>query len=254
MKRVFYCVFIFFSIGLNAQSLDICGSFPENGKGCEYFKNWNIDIDGGTLYFLYKQPKKLSNDLTLNIYRKEWGFAGLYPETPDHTVNFNIHNDYEGSWAVTSFNFKDKGDYQIVVNKGKKKLDYRFISVFFIKNNEASDDKYAKAKMAVVEKIDTSTGPIKHISTFSLPEEGKKDLFIVVGNYKPFNLDLLRLKINYSTTATEKKGLLESINLNINPNWNYAIQPYTFTKKGYYQIEALDEFNKYIYYVNIEIK
>ncbi|MCB9034429.1 MAG: hypothetical protein H6553_11365 [Chitinophagales bacterium] len=259
-KLLFIALLMIGSVVANAQKIVTCESYNENtGEPSGIYSTWSIKQDGGYVYILYNQPKAIKGVLDLYIDKY---FNGKY--VPYETLKFDVESN--SNWALYDYFFTEPGKYRIIALKDKTELASTEVTIKYADNASSSNSNYNDREDEDNEEVDTwyyeeteivfGTGLDKNNNfavqgqndEFTIPrEKGYVDVALILKGDVEFKTDLIYVDIYLGD------DFIETLEVNVEPNWNIVSTNYKFTKRGTYSIEMYNADEVYINDADVEI-
>ncbi|MCO5234327.1 MAG: hypothetical protein LC105_00660 [Chitinophagales bacterium] len=105
---------------------------------------------------------------------------------------------------------------------------------------------YEYSSVVAAEEMDNNLNPIGEQDNFSLPEGGT-ELNIIISNEEPLMTKKLTLDIYFKEFNSDKEeDLIETLTMDIKPEWVVATTKYKFTREGEYIIDVYTESGVYV--------
>lgn len=259
-KLLFIVLLMICSIVANAQKIVTCESYNENtGVPSGIYSTWDIPADGGYVYILYSQSKSITG--TLDLYIDEY-YNGKY--IPYETLKFEV--DGKSKWALYDYKFTEPGKYRIIALKAGNELASTEVTIQYI-DGVSSEDAYTDDDYDEEDEVDTwyyegteivfGTGVdqnnnfaiLGQSDEFTIPrEKGYVNVALILNSDKQIKTNLVYVDIYLD------EDLIETLELEVEPNWDIAYSTYKFTKRGSYSIEMYNADDIFINSGSVEIK
>lgn len=235
---------IFFSSAY-AQEVFVCDSYTEDGTPVGPNNRFEIKPYGTAKYILLKSEKKF-NDNLLYLFIDKIVDGKL---TPFDSKTITIEKD--DFWAVTSYEFKEPGIYDLYfLNSKQNKLADIKVEVYF--SEEFASKSFSPTKSYIGDtqitfcELVINEKPINPLNSLSLSRSGGQ-VFVYLNNYMPFNIDVIKVQIwKQSNDNSNYENLVDEKKYKLLPEWNDTFFKYIFKSTGEYKIDVLDEKNNFI--------
>ncbi|MGE3824575.1 MAG: hypothetical protein AB7G44_10130 [Bacteroidia bacterium] len=255
MKKTLLILSAFIAVlfSANAQStlpqVVLCSDYDKTtGAPIDIYTSWDVKADGGGyVYVVYTQDKKIKDELSLRVEKKN--YSGLY----ETYGTFYFGNDVKAgqTWAMYDMHFTEEGDYRLnVLGKSGAVLASTNTTIYFLPEEtdiaDVSDGDY----------VDT----YYYENSFVTFGESVDDGGIVNGESSTFNLEngtrkitakleqdeaLLLTKL-YVTVYLGEEIIAEDVYDIPSTDWNYITVPITVTKPGSYYVDFYSQDDEYI--------
>lgn len=227
------------------QNLYICESYTEDGSPIGPVNRLEIKPYGTAIYVLLENEKEL-NDPILYLFVDKL-VDGKF--SPFDSKTLNVKN--EDTWAVTSFEFKEQGIYEVYfLNSSQSRLASNKIEVFFsdeylIDSNPIVTRSFGECQFIFCELV-IDGKPTNLLNSVSLSISGGK-VFIYLNNYVPFGIENIKIQVwDRSKTNNNYEKLVNSKKFKILPEWSDTFFRYKFNKIGEYRIDIFDNSDNFI--------
>lgn len=236
--RTLYLLMFLLTV-VNAQDLYICESYTESGTPVGPLNRLEIKPYGTAVYILFDNENKI-NDPLLYLFVDKLVDNKF---TPYDSKTINIQKS--DTWAVTSFEFKEPGIYEVYfLNSSHNRLAKNKIETFFSGNfsnqfvsptlNINLNPKFIFCELVINGK------PINPFSTLSL-SASNGEAFIYINNKLPFDVEVLKVQYwKRSITNENYEELVDSKKYKILPKWEDTFFKYNFTQIGQFKIDVFD--------------
>ncbi len=235
--------------GQSGQSVVLCESYDEFGTASGIFGTWNVDLDGGYVYIVYKQIYVINTSaMYLQIDKKS-----DYSEDYLAQKTLTLTPESGKNWLVYDYFFSEAGEYKISIIMDGNVAATAFTEIFVVDAdsiNLANGDTiintfyYEDSYVTFCQDV-TEGKMVGEAESFPLGESGSVTVTIYIGSDKPFKTDLFYIDV-FEDIEEDFKDY-DSYNITINPDWNFSFVKQTFTKKGTF---VIDVFNADDIYVN----
>jgi len=226
----------------------LCSDYDKiTGAASGIYTSWDIKADGGGyIYVVYSQDKKIKDELTLKVEKKN--YSGLYDTYNTYYIGNDVKSDQ--TWAMYDMHFTEEGDYRLsILNKSNSTLASTNTTIYFLPETDSneSDDTY----------IDDTYYYENSFVTFgeSVDEGG-----VVNGETSIFNLengtpkitakleqdDALLLTKLYVTVYLGEETISEDVYDIPSKDWNYITVPITVNKPGAYIVDFYSQDDVFI--------
>ena len=234
MKFLFRFFILFFTLLITTYSQEIyfCESYTENGVPIGPTNKLEIKPWGTAIYTLLDNNKQPINDKQLYVF--------VDKKTDDKFVPYKSKTltlEKGVTWAVTNFEFKDPGTYNIYfLNSKQSKIASNILKVVYAEGYVTGSSPYAPeyegdCDMIFCEMV-INDKPVNTFTTLSLSRTGGRGV-IYLNNRTPFNTDKLILKVwKKSEEDDSYKEFIETRKYKILPEWSDAFIKYKFNKVG----------------------
>ena len=238
LLRSLYLLLFFLSI-VSAQDLYICESYTEDGSPVGPLNRLEIKPYGTAVYVLFDNEYKI-NDPVLYLFVDKLVDDKF---TPFDSKTITIKKS--DTWAVTSFEFKEQGIYEIYfLNSSHNRLATSKIETFYSGNfanqyfsptsNTNLNPKFIFCELVINGK------PVNPFSSLSLNTSGG-DAFIFINNKLPFGSEVLKVQYWKRSLKNENyEELIDSKKYKILPTWKDTFFKYKFTQAGEFKIDVFN--------------
>ena len=248
-----YLLVILFSVLNFAQEISVCESYTENGIALSPIKKLEIKPYGKAVYVLINNKTKFDqNVLYLFIDKMNDGQF-----TPFDSKTLNIKK--EDKWAVTSFEFRDAGVYELYfLNSSQKKIAAQKLEVKMV--NEAGiehinpNSRYNSggANFIFCDMI-VNDKPINPFTQLSLSHKNGQ-AYAYINNYVPLNSDIIIVKVwKRDNTGSNSDKLVYIKKYKVEPQWNDTFFKLNFNEIGEYKIEVFNKTGNLISSNNLNV-
>ncbi|PID58400.1 MAG: hypothetical protein CR986_07785 [Ignavibacteriae bacterium] len=258
MKLKFIIILLLFVKLTLAQELYVCESYSEDGKPVGVSNNIKIKPYGSAFYILLDNEKPLK-DKSLFLFIDKF-YDGKFK--PFESKKLEVEK--EDTWAVTSFEFKDPGVYEIYfLNSSQKRLTTQKLEVDFEEeyksmrtkktNNLGNVSFTGTNKSFIFCELVINNKPKNPLSILSLTQsEGK--VFVYLNNNSPFGIEKIKVKFwKIDDNDENKEKLIDTKKYKIMPEWSDLFFSYDFDNIGTYRIEIYDYNNNFISANTLEV-
>ncbi len=239
-----FIVVFFFIVSLTySQEIYFCESYTENGTPVGPTNKLEIKPWGTATYVLLDNNKKPLNDKLLYVF--------VDKKTDDKFVPFQsktISTKKENTWAVTNFEFKEPGKYNIYfLNSRQKKIASNILKVVFAKGYITGTTPQAPVYEGDCELIFCemiiNEKPVNPFVTLSLSRSGGRGI-IFLNNSSPFNTDQLILKVwKKNGDDNGYNEFVETKKYKILPEWTDTFIKYQFNNVGQFKFGIYNKSN-----------
>lgn len=243
-----YRIILFLIISFSpifAQELFVCESYTEDGTPVGPTNQLEIKPYGTATYVLLDNEKEF-NDPLLYLFVDKL-IDGKFTPYESKTISIKTND----TWAVTSFEFKEEGTYEIYfLNSSQNRLATNKITTHFsaefteqtisATSNTIADGDFVFCELVINGK------PVNPFNSLSLTRTAGQ-AFIYLNNYTPFNLEKLKVQVwkrNKNDSSYEE--LVDSKKYKILPEWKDTFFKYIFTNTGEFKIDVLDSTDSFI--------
>jgi hypothetical protein len=224
-------LFVLFST-VYSQEIYFCESYTENGVPVGPTNKLDIKPWGTATYILLDNNKQPINDQQLYVF--------VDKKTEDKFVPYQSKTltiEKEATWAVTNFEFKDPGTYNVYfLNSKQEKIASNILKVVFAEGYITGSSSYApeyegECEMVFCEMV-INDKPVNSFTTLSLSRSGGRGV-IYLNNSAPFNTDKLVLKVwKKNNDDGNYNEFIETKQYRILPEWSDAFIKYKFNQVG----------------------
>lgn len=245
--RLSHILFLFF-ISINllfSQELYVCESYTEDGSPVGPINNLEIKPYGTAIYILMDNEKEFQ-DPVLYLFVDKF-VDGKF--TPFDSKTLSIKK--EDTWAVTSFEFKEQGIYEVYfLNSSEQRLASHKIEVVFSQEYLSQNTTVARTYMGnskfVFCELVINGKPTNIFNTISLSRTNGQ-AYIYLNNYAPFGIDIIKVQVwKRSKTDSNYEELVDSKKYKILPEWSDTFFKYNYTNTGDYKIDVFDNKDNFI--------
>jgi hypothetical protein len=242
MKRILILLLIsFLSRDIYTQDLYLCKSYTEQGKPVEVYNRLEIKPWGTAIYILVDNNGRAFNESVLYIFIDKLRDDKYQPY---ESRVINIEND--NSWAVTGFEFKDPGEYDIYCLEGrKKKLVSKKINVILSSDFSTSAIPtsyryYENCKFSFCEAI-IEGKPVNVFRTLKI--KSSNDFFYVyLNNDKPLKTDKIIVQIwRMKPEEEDYNEFIATKYFKIDFTWPDVFFKYSLADPGDYRFDIYNE-------------
>lgn len=239
-----FLLLIFFVPLLMAQEVFICDSYTEDGNPIGPTNRFEIKPYGTAKYILIKN-KKIINDKILYLFIDKIIDGKITPFDSE-----TISLEKENTWAVTSYEFKEPGIYELYfLNSKQKRLANIKAEVYFSKENASKAFSATKSYVGEVQftfcELVINGKPINTFNNLRLSKSGQ--VFVYLNNFMPFNIEEIKVQIwKKSIENSNYENLIDEKRYKLLPEWNDTYFRYTFKSAGEYKIDVFDKADKFI--------
>lgn len=244
----FYKIAILLLISLSSvfsQELYVCESYTEDGSPVGVQNQFEIKPYGTAVYVLLDNEKEF-NDPLLYLFIDKL-IDGKFTPFESKTISIKITD----TWAVTSFEFKEEGIYEIYfLNSSQNRLATTKISTQF--SIEFSDQTITASSNTITDgdfifcELVINGKPVNAFNTLSLSRTAGQ-AFIYLNNNTPFNLGKLKVQVwKRKENDSSYEELVDTKKFKILPEWNDTFFKYIFTNIGEFKIDVLDSTDSFI--------
>jgi hypothetical protein len=240
------CIAVLFSAKAQSTSPSVvlCTDYDKiTGVSSGIYSSWDIKAVGGSyVYVVYSQDKKIKDELSLKIEKKN--YSGLY----DTYGTYNFGNDVKSgqTWAMYDMLFTEEGDYRLSVqNKSNNTLASTNTTIYFLPET-GSDTSYTDTYY--YEKSFVSFG--EHVSDDAIMS-GESTVFKLENGSRKITAMLeqdenLLLSQLYVTVFLGEETISDDVYDIPSKEWNYVTVPLTVTKPGLYYVDFYTQDNVFI--------
>ena len=243
VKILFVLMFLFSKI--LSQEIFLCNSYTEDGVPIGPKNKFEIKPYGSAVYVLIDNGKEFDDPLLYMFVDKLVG---------DRFIPFDsktVEVDKKETWAVTSFEFKEEGTYELYfLNSSQNRLAT-------IKAEISLTDEFSNTFTNPIYRSNTDCEiifcelvingkPVNQFSTLSLSNYGGQ-VFIYLDNKVPFGLERIKVQVwKRSKQNSNYEELLDTKKYRILPEWRDTFFRYVFTQVGEFKIDVFDSENNFI--------
>lgn len=248
MNIRFYKVAMFFFFTFNiffAQELYVCESYTEDGSPVGPKNQLEIKPYGSALYVLLDNEKEF-NDPLLYLFVDKL-IDGKFTPFESKTISIKSND----TWAVTSFEFKEEGTYEIYfLNSSQNRLATSKIATYFSEEFteqtiSASSNTFTDGDFVFCELV-INGKPVNPFNSLSLSRTAGQ-AFVYLNNYTPFNLGKLKVQVwKRKENDSSYEELIDTKKFKILPEWDDTFFKYIFTNVGEFKIDVLDSTDSFI--------
>lgn len=244
MKKTILILSSFFAVlfSATAQSTSpavvLCSDYDKTtGVASGIYASWDIKADGGGyIYVVYSQDKKIKDELTLRVEKKN--YSGLY----DTYNTYFVGNDVKSgqNWAMYDLHFSEEGDYRLsILNKSNITLASTNTTIYFLKETDSNDSDiytddtyyYEYSTVTFGESVDDG-GIMTGESTLFTLVNGTREITVLLDQDEPLLLTKL-----YVTVYHGEETLSDDAYDIPSKDWNYVTVPITVNKPGAYIVD-----------------
>ena len=248
MPSKLYKVFLFFIFSFSSifsQELYVCESYTEDGAPVGPTNQLEIKPYGTAVYVLLDNEKEFGDPILYLFIDKL--INGKF--TPFESKTISVKNN--DTWAVTSFEFKEEGKYEIYfLNSSQNRLASSKITTNFsgefseqpisANSNTITDGDFVFCELVINGK------PVNSFNSLSLSRTAGQ-AFIYLNNYVPFNLGKLKIQVwKRKDNDSSYEELVDSKKYKISPEWKDTFFKYIFTNTGEFKIDIMDSTDSFI--------
>ncbi len=236
MKKLTLLLTALFTISIaQAQSVVLCGDYDKiTGVASDVYTSWDIASSGSYVYTVYSQEKKIKDNLTLRLEKKN--YSGLYEIFGTYAFNNDVKADQ--NWAMYDLLFTEEGDYRVnVLGKGNAVLASTNTTIAF--SPEAVSDTgyvdtyyYENSYITFGESVDGSGIMSGESTVFSL-ENGTKEITAKLEQDEA----LLLTQIYVTVINDLGDAISDDVYSIASKDWNYVTVPITVNQPGSYIVD-----------------
>jgi hypothetical protein len=210
---------------LIAQELFVCESYTEDGTPVGPLNSLEIKPYGTAIYVLLNNEKAIQDPILYLFIDKLVG--GKF--TPFESKTLSVKKT--DTWAVTSFEFKDPGIYELYfLNSSQSRLATGKLEVYFAQD----DRKFTFCELVINGK------PKNPFTSLSL-SRSEGQAFIYLNNQVPFGIEKIKVQVwKRSNKNSNYEELVDSKKFKILPEWSDTFFKYNFVNIGEYKIDIFD--------------
>ncbi len=215
--KIFFFLAVFANL-LQAQELYVCESYTEDGLPVGPLNQLEIKPYGTAFYILLDNQKEFDDPLLYLFVDKL--IDGKF--TPFESKTISIKND--DTWAVTSFEFKEQGIYEVYfLNSSQSRLatnkvEARFSEEFTNPTSVPTRTSLNDGQFVFCELV-INGKPVNPFNNLSLSRTGGQT-FIYLNNYAPFGIEKIKIQLwKQSNTDSSYEQLVDSKKYKILPEW-----------------------------------
>jgi hypothetical protein len=240
----------FFALSAVAQSIVLCEDYNKTtGEATGVYKTWDIKSDGGFIYVVYNQPRKISSGSWYLYIDKDWDDNGKY--SAFETIE--LDEDVSKTWLMYDFKFTEKGKYKVDIMKDGVSQATTYTTIQFADGEEGkstSEDEdeevdtyyYENSEIIFCESVSADGDPESEATTFKANREGTREVTIYLSNDKAFKTTKMYVDI-YDSKSNEK---IDDFTIDVEVDWDWVKFKQTFTKPGEYYIDIYNEDDTFI--------
>lgn len=242
MKYIASILFLLISTSsIFSQEVFFCESYMEDGTPVGTTNQLNIKPWGTAVYILLDNNQKPFNEPLLNIFIDKKN-GDKYSPFESRTLEVNT----KSTWAVTNFEFKEAGTYQVYfLNAAQKKIAVNMLKVNFSEgvltgtnpkgNISEGSAEFLFCEMVIDEK------PINIFDNLSISRTGGRAI-IFLNNSSPFETDALTMQVWKRTSVDADYGeLVAKKRYQLLPEWNETFIKYRFQQPGEYKFDIYNK-------------
>jgi hypothetical protein len=244
LLKSFLFLLVFTNISLT-QDLYLCESYTEDGTPIGPINRLEIKPYGTAIYVLLDYQKEF-DDPILYLFVDKFT-DGKFTAFDSKTISIKE----DETWAVTSFEFKEQGTYEVYfLNSKHSRLASNKVEIFFSEEYGGQPftptiSSYNDSQLIFCELV-INGKPINPFNTLSLSRSGGQ-AFIYYKNYIPFGIEVIKAQFwKRSSTNSNYEELVESKKYKILPEWNDTYIKYHFKNIGEYKIDIFDNNDNFI--------
>lgn len=225
--------------GQGSQSVVLCEKYDEFGTASGIYGSWNVDFAGGYVYIVYKQIYAITaSSMYLQIDKKS-----AYSEEYLSEKTLTLYPESGKNWVMYDCFFSAAGKYKITVMMDGKVAATTYTEIFVVDADSiasANGDTaittfyYEDSYIYFCENVTEGT-MVGEAEDFPLGPTGSVTVTIYVTCDKPFKTDLFYIDV-FEDIGDDFIDL-DSYNITVEPDWDYAFVKQTFTKKGTYVVD-----------------
>ncbi|MEE9430678.1 MAG: hypothetical protein V3V16_06525 [Melioribacteraceae bacterium] len=243
-KYIASLLFLLISVSsLYSQEVFFCESYMEDGTPVGPTNQLSIKPWGTAIYILLDNNKKTFNEPMLNVFIDKKNGEKYSP-----FESKSIEIDPKKKWAVTNFEFKEAGTYQIYfLNASQKKIAVNMLKVSFAEGVIAGSNPnptitYSEGSVEMLFcQMVIDDKPINPFDNLSISRTGGRAI-IFLNNSIPFSTELLTLQIWKRTAMSPDYGeLVTKKRYELLPEWNETFIKYRFDQPGEYKFDIFDK-------------
>jgi hypothetical protein len=224
---------------LIAQELYVCESYTEDGTPVGPLISLEIKPYGTAIYVLLNNGKAIQDPILYLFIDKLVG--GKF--TPFESKTLSVKKT--DTWAVTSFEFKDPGIYELYfLNSSQSRLATGKLEVYFAqddrkftfypKQNSVGGVQFTFCELVINGK------PKNPFTSLSL-SRSEGQAFIYLKNQVPFGIEKIKVQVwRRSNKNSNYEELVDSKKFKILPEWSDTFFKYNFVNIGEYKIDIFD--------------
>jgi hypothetical protein len=200
---------------------------------------------GTVIYILLDNNKKPFNEPILNIFVDKKN-GDKYSPFESKTIEVKT----KSTWAVTNFEFKEAGTYQVYfLNAAQKKIAVNMLKVSFSEGvisgsnpNPNTNVSYSEGSTEMLFcQMVIDDKPINPFDHLSISRTGGRAI-IFLNNSSPFNTDALTMQVWKKTSLDSDYGqLVTKKRYQLLPEWNETFIKYKFQQPGEYKFDIYNK-------------
>lgn len=241
-KFIVSLLFLLTSVSsIYSQEVFFCESYMEDGTPVGPTNQLSIKPWGTAIYIMLDNNKKPFNEPLLNIFVDKKN-GDKY--TPFESKTLDV--DAKSTWAVTNFEFKEAGTYQIYfLNASQKKIAVNMLKVNFAEGVLAGANPNVSYSEGSVEflfcQMVIDDKPINPFDNLSISRTGGRAI-IYLNNFAPFSTEILTMQVwKKSTDDSDYGELMAKKRYQLLPEWNETFIKYRFSQPGEYKFDIFDK-------------
>jgi len=240
-----FFLLILLSTPLYSQELYLCESYTEDGSPIGPLNKLEIRPYGTAVYILLDNETEFGDPILYLFIDKL--VDNKYMPYDSKTINVKV----DDNWAVTSFEFKEPGNYEVYfLNSSQNKLATNKVSTYFA---DAFVDQVLNSTFRSTSgcelifcELVINGNPVNPFSSFSLSKFGNQ-AFIYLNNYADFGIDTIKVQVwRRSNVNTNYEELIDSKKYKIFPEWSDTFFRYNFVQIGEFKIDVFDQNDNFI--------
>jgi uncharacterized integral membrane protein len=224
--------------GVKAQ-LYFCGNYTDAGDPLEVSDRFNLGENGGYVYMLYSNKKKVIRAKFLNVVITKLANKNYLPY--DKKI---MEVQEKKNWAIIDYHFIQGGDYKVSIEESNgHELSKNFISVA-LKNinsllapDQSPDEKYYNATLIFCKDV-VSTQPVEVSHNFTTG-----DVYLFLQNDKPLASDSMTVKYFRLPPGADAYEPYNVVRYGISGSLSITYFSCDFEEPGEYRVEIYN--NKY---------
>lgn len=229
-----------FALSAVAQSVVLCEDYNKTtGEPSGIYKTWDIKSDGGYIYVVYQQPRKISSGSWYLYIDKDWDDNGKY--SAYETIE--LDEETSKNWIMYDFKFTEKGKYKIDIMKDGVSQATTYTTIQFADGEEdkssSSDDEevdtyyYENSEIIFCESVSADGDPEMESTEFKADRTGSREVTIYLSNDKAFKTTKMYIDI-YDSKSNEK---VDDYSIDVESEWDWVKFKHTFTRPGEYYVD-----------------
>lgn len=242
IRKFFLAIYLILTSFGFAQEIYFCESYTEDGEPIGAVNKLPIKPYGTAIYILFDNENKSISDNVLYVFIDKL-LDGSFRPYESKTINVEKNK----AWAVTNFEFKETGNYQIyVMNNSQKKLAGGKLEVFFTEKTEDPSKKISNVQISgkyglIFCEMVIKGKPLNIINDLSI-SRNLGQVTIYIDHHSPFNFEKFSIKVwKQNNINFQFDDLVDSKKYKLLPIWSDVYFKYKFNSTGNYKIDVFSE-------------